>query len=65
MALTGPGGGSDLQAMPTYPAVAGADHVVNGRRTWIPVRIAGVGRAASEDPLPALRIHGGYGDIAE
>jgi hypothetical protein len=35
MALTEPGGGSDLQAMRTVARRAGADYVVNGSKTWI------------------------------
>src|SRR6478735_3472082 len=35
MALTEPGGGSDLQAMYTAAAVDGTDLVINGSKTWI------------------------------
>ena len=35
MALTEPGGGSDLQAMRTVAARDGDDYVVNGSKTWI------------------------------
>src|SRR5699024_6563192 len=35
MALTEPGGGSDLQAMRTTAKADGADYVVNGSKTWI------------------------------
>ncbi|GAW48958.1 MULTISPECIES: acyl-CoA dehydrogenase family protein [unclassified Nocardioides] len=35
MALTEPGGGSDLQAMKTSAARDGDDYVVNGTKTWI------------------------------
>jgi alkylation response protein AidB-like acyl-CoA dehydrogenase len=35
MALTEPGGGSDLQAMRTTARRAGDDYVVNGSKTWI------------------------------
>jgi alkylation response protein AidB-like acyl-CoA dehydrogenase len=35
MALTEPGGGSDLQAMTTRAARDGAAYVVNGAKTWI------------------------------
>ena len=35
MALTEPGGGSDLQAMPTSARRDGDDYVVNGSKTWI------------------------------
>ncbi len=35
MALTEPGGGSDLQAMRTVARRDGADYVVNGSKTWI------------------------------
>ncbi len=35
MALTEPGGGSDLQAMRTTARLAGDDYVVNGSKTWI------------------------------
>jgi isovaleryl-CoA dehydrogenase len=35
MALTEPGGGSDLQAMRTTALRDGADYVVNGSKTWI------------------------------
>ncbi|MEV5834551.1 acyl-CoA dehydrogenase family protein [Nocardia sp. NPDC052112] len=35
MALTEPGGGSDLQAMRTTARRVGADYVVNGSKTWI------------------------------
>ncbi|MDT0203165.1 acyl-CoA dehydrogenase family protein [Nocardioides sp. AE5] len=35
MALTEPGGGSDLQAMRTTARRAGNDYVVNGSKTWI------------------------------
>ncbi|MEX5709170.1 acyl-CoA dehydrogenase family protein [Parafrankia sp. FMc6] len=35
MALTEPGGGSDLQAMRTTARPDGADYLVNGTKTWI------------------------------
>jgi alkylation response protein AidB-like acyl-CoA dehydrogenase len=35
MALTEPGGGSDLQAMRTTATPDGAEYVVNGSKTWI------------------------------
>ena len=35
MALTEPGGGSDLQAMRTTARRDGDDYVVNGSKTWI------------------------------
>ncbi len=35
MALTEPGGGSDLQAMTTVATTDGEDYVVNGSKTWI------------------------------
>jgi alkylation response protein AidB-like acyl-CoA dehydrogenase len=35
MALTEPGGGSDLQAMTTWAVADGEDYVVNGSKTWI------------------------------
>jgi alkylation response protein AidB-like acyl-CoA dehydrogenase len=35
MALTEPGGGSDLQAMRTTAIRAGAEYVINGSKTWI------------------------------
>src|SRR5699024_12079908 len=35
MALTDPGGGSDLQAMRTTAAKDGDDYVINGSKTWI------------------------------
>jgi alkylation response protein AidB-like acyl-CoA dehydrogenase len=35
MALTEPGGGSDLQAMTTVASRDGDDYVVNGTKTWI------------------------------
>ena len=35
MALTEPGGGSDLQAMRTIAAKDGEDYVINGSKTWI------------------------------
>ncbi|WP_231444662.1 acyl-CoA dehydrogenase family protein [Brevibacterium zhoupengii] len=35
MALTEPGGGSDLQAMRTVAAKDGEDYVINGSKTWI------------------------------
>ena len=35
MALTEPGGGSDLQAMSTVAAADGPDLVINGTKTWI------------------------------
>jgi alkylation response protein AidB-like acyl-CoA dehydrogenase len=35
MALTEPGGGSDLQAMRTHAARRGGEFVVNGSKTWI------------------------------
>ncbi len=35
MALTEPGGGSDLQAMTTVARKDGADYIVNGSKTWI------------------------------
>jgi alkylation response protein AidB-like acyl-CoA dehydrogenase len=35
MALTEPGGGSDLQAMRTSASRAGDEYVVNGSKTWI------------------------------
>src|SRR3954452_25077397 len=43
MALTEPGGGSDLQAMRTTATRTGDDYVVNGSKTWITnARTAGV-----------------------
>jgi len=35
MALTEPGGGSDLQAMRTTARLEGAEYVINGSKTWI------------------------------
>ena len=35
MALTEPGGGSDLQAMRTVARREGAEYVINGSKTWI------------------------------
>lgn len=35
MALTEPGGGSDLQSMRTTARRVGADYIVNGSKTWI------------------------------
>ena len=35
MALTEPGGGSDLQAMRTHARLDGHDYLVNGSKTWI------------------------------
>ncbi|GAA4558616.1 acyl-CoA dehydrogenase family protein [Pseudonocardia xishanensis] len=35
MALTEPGGGSDLQAMSTNARLDGEDYVINGSKTWI------------------------------
>ncbi|WP_406358230.1 acyl-CoA dehydrogenase family protein [Streptomyces sp. NBC_00658] len=35
MALTEPGGGSDLQAMRTHARRDGGDYVINGSKTWI------------------------------
>jgi alkylation response protein AidB-like acyl-CoA dehydrogenase len=35
MALTEPGGGSDLQAMTTRATAQGDDYVINGSKTWI------------------------------
>ena len=35
MALTEPGGGSDLQALRTVAAKDGEDYVINGSKTWI------------------------------
>ncbi|MEQ3554235.1 acyl-CoA dehydrogenase family protein [Pseudonocardia nematodicida] len=35
MALTEPGGGSDLQAMATHARPTGSGYVVNGSKTWI------------------------------
>jgi isovaleryl-CoA dehydrogenase len=35
MALTEPGGGSDLQAMRTVARADGEDYVINGSKTWI------------------------------
>jgi alkylation response protein AidB-like acyl-CoA dehydrogenase len=35
MALTEPGGGSDLQAITTHASRSGDDYVVNGAKTWI------------------------------
>lgn len=35
MALTEPGGGSDLQAMRTTTVLEGDDYIVNGSKTWI------------------------------
>src|SRR5262249_46235502 len=34
MALTEPGGGSDLQAMTTTATLSGDEYVVNGSKTW-------------------------------
>jgi isovaleryl-CoA dehydrogenase len=43
MALTEPGGGSDLQAMRTTATRAGDEYVINGSKTWITnARTAGV-----------------------
>ncbi len=43
MALTEPGGGSDLQAMRTVAKKDGGDYVINGSKTWITsARAAGV-----------------------
>jgi alkylation response protein AidB-like acyl-CoA dehydrogenase len=43
MALTEPGGGSDLQAMRTIATRAGDEYVINGSKTWITnARMAGV-----------------------
>jgi alkylation response protein AidB-like acyl-CoA dehydrogenase len=35
MALTEPGGGSDLQAMRTVAQTQGDEYVINGNKTWI------------------------------
>src|SRR5260370_34078100 len=35
MALTEPGGGSDLQAMRTVARTQGDEYVINGSKTWI------------------------------
>ena len=35
MALTEPGGGSDLQAVRTHARLEGDDYLVNGSKTWI------------------------------
>jgi alkylation response protein AidB-like acyl-CoA dehydrogenase len=35
MALTEPGGGSDLQAMSTHARLDGDEYVINGSKTWI------------------------------
>jgi alkylation response protein AidB-like acyl-CoA dehydrogenase len=35
MALTEPGGGSDLQAMATTARLTGGEYVINGSKTWI------------------------------
>jgi len=43
MALTEPGGGSDLQAMRTHALRVGDEYVVNGSKTWITnARTAGI-----------------------
>src|SRR5256885_10759275 len=55
MALTEPGGGSDLQALTTTARRDGDEYVVNGTKTWITnARRAGV-IARSEDHTSELQ----------
>ncbi len=50
MALTEPGGGSDLQAMTTVARRDGDGYVVNGSKTWITnARRSAADRAAVQD----------------
>ncbi|MBS9533274.1 acyl-CoA dehydrogenase family protein [Mycobacterium sp. M1] len=60
MALTEPGGGSDLQAMTTTAAAAGDDLVINGAKTWISnARRSGlIALLCKTDPAAAPRHRG-------
>jgi alkylation response protein AidB-like acyl-CoA dehydrogenase len=60
MALTEPGGGSDLQAMRTVARRDGDDYVVNGSKTWISnARRSGlVALLCKTDPAAQPRHHG-------
>jgi hypothetical protein len=60
MALTEPGGGSDLQAMTTTARLDGEDYVVDGAKTWITnSRRAGlVALLCKTDPDARPRHHG-------
>jgi alkylation response protein AidB-like acyl-CoA dehydrogenase len=60
MALTEPGGGSDLQAMRTIATRAGDEYVVNGTKTWITnARHAGViALLCKTDPAAAPQYKG-------
>jgi isovaleryl-CoA dehydrogenase len=60
MALTEPGGGSDLQAMRTTATRAGDEYVVNGSKTWITnARRAGVVALLCKTDTSARPAHAG------
>ncbi len=60
MALTEPGGGSDLQAMRTNARAVGDDYVVNGTKTWITnARRAGLVALLCKTDPKAQPIHQG------
>jgi alkylation response protein AidB-like acyl-CoA dehydrogenase len=59
MALTEPGGGSDLQAMRTYAAADGEELVISGSKTWISNAqhsgLIGLLCKTNRDAMPAYR----------
>jgi alkylation response protein AidB-like acyl-CoA dehydrogenase len=60
MALTEPGGGSDLQSIRTTAVLAGDEYVVNGSKTWITnARRAGVVALLCKTDLDATPKHTG------
>jgi len=60
MALTEPGGGSDLQAMRTTASRDGDEYVVNGSKTWITnARTAGVVALLCKTDPSAVPAHSG------
>jgi alkylation response protein AidB-like acyl-CoA dehydrogenase len=64
MALTEPGGGSDLQAMRTTARLDGDDYVVNGSKTWITnARRAGLIALMCKTDVTATPAHRGISII--
>ena len=60
MALTEPGGGSDLQAMRTVATHSGTEYVINGSKTWITnARTAGVVALLCKTDPSAVPAHRG------